>query len=191
MKKSCAVAACVALVWAGSGCGSGTCEGVTQKSVELGLDLGKLEGTTRTYALSVDEGTVSVELTYGAAAVGVSAVRRSTAVEAMAYLSDLLIPSAHALTCAEPRAFEDVIYTVTWSPTDGEPEVLRDQVAASGWYMNGVRRGDVYYYEATELLISSDEVTIELVSFDGDADTLELITYTDTRSDRAFVAPFE
>ncbi len=180
MKKLCIAASCAAFVMGTWGCVSEECSGVTERGQELAADLGQLNGSTRTFVLEQDDGTLSVEVTFGNDSTsGWDALAtRGVGVDVMTYLSDLLIPPAYA-DCAIPIAGMEVTYTARWSTVEGTSIVLAEQVSDSAEYTGGARSGNAYFPEATALTITGNGGLIELVSTEGDARSLKLLLYVD------------
>jgi hypothetical protein len=180
LKKVGVVVSCVALVLYASGCFFGTCGGADEID-ELSADLERVRGTTRAYELARPDGVLRVTLTFDdGSGDSDQFATRSPGVEVMAFLSDLLVPNAYALDCGPPEARQNVLFTATWTPRGGEPEVLHDSAFGMGSYTLGARTGANYFPEATEFRISDDDqVRIQLVSPDGDARSLQLTEFGD------------
>ena len=175
----------IALAIGASGCTLGGECG--PRGSELFADIDRLDATTRTYTLTRDDGVLSVEVMFDRVGPHGPVATRSVGVQVMAFVSDLFVPSVFATDCLMPEANADLTYSATWTPTGGEPELLREGASGQGVYAYGVRSGGAYLSNATELVIEGGEhVTIVLVSLDGDARTLELVQYTDWEENRGF-----
>ena len=126
MKKSVVVSSCVAFVLSMSGCGIEDCVGVEEDGERLASDLGTLYRTTKTYEMAQDGGVLSVEVTYKESSNGWDALAsRGAGTHLMTFLSDLLIPSAHA-DCGPAIVEMDLTYTARWSTVEGVSVVLAE-----------------------------------------------------------------
>ncbi len=192
VKKLGAVVVCAAFVWGVSGCFFGTCGG-GEEIDELSADFDRVRGTTRVYELERPDGVLRVKLTFDDGSGDWNQfATRSAGMQVMAFLSDLLVPSAHASSCAENEISVYLAYTSTWYPHGGEPEVLNESVMDYGVYAFGAVSAEVRNPNGTSLTISNSwrgPVWIELASREGDARTLELISYSDDETNRYFEAP--
>ena len=165
------------------------CEVDRSEARALEDDLRSIEGVTRTYQVSNDQGALHVELTVDDVEEALAHVTHP-GVRFAQQVSNLLVPDARAFSnsCVGPSAQSQVTYTVTWSPTDGAPETLHDEVAGSGFYsLASYQYGPTS--EGTTLYVSTDSVRFRLDSGEGDPETLELRSFRDPDHPQANIEP--
>ena len=189
MKHTKTILALLSFAVGSLGCwvGYGDCSGVSERSDELRTDLDRIDGTTSVFEVSNERGSLRVELAFEAddppedGWLAKTPHREPSTLES---LSNLVIPPAHATSCVEPGAYQRLTYTVVWSPSDGEARTLHQDEWASGQYLFGAY--DQYVEgQPRSMIIDDGDVTIRLISRDGQARTLELVYFYDGNNTEA------
>ena len=150
---------------------------------DLAADLARIEGTSRTFELSDDDGVLRVDVTF--ADQGAVASRCDGGF--LAALSDLLVPPAHA-GCGAPSVQTTLTHTATWTPTGGTPEVLSDVDSAPAWYTLASHAVSVFAPEGTALESRGWGVDLVFVSCGSDARELRLVGYSNPGAQRSIGA---